>query len=120
MMPAAHDAGSAFRSTPGAARSETWVRPCGSWPRAHPILPRSSAFKGPGHNSPLATGTEGKTYMMSHAWEAGHVGKKPGRVLCMDEVTWVRAPGAPRQAQRPLSAPQPVGAVNGNLRSDQR
>lgn len=28
--------------------------------------------------------------------------------------------GAPQQAQRPLSAPQPVGAVNGKLRPDQR
>ena len=63
------------------------ARPVREAPRADPRA--AAEYKGPGHNSPLITGPNGKQFMAYHAWERGHIGEAPGRVLLMDRVRWV-------------------------------
>jgi beta-xylosidase len=53
-----------------------------------PILSSSRKWKGPGHNSPLIRGPDGKQYIAYHAWKAGKILQEPGRLLLMDRVHW--------------------------------
>lgn len=72
-----------------------------------PILGSVATWSGPGHCSVVDT-PAGDTYMVFHAWEAGHVGNGngPGRLVLTDAVEWPNGwptvPFAPSAQSRPL------------------
>lgn len=72
-----------------------------------PIVSTGGAWAGPGHCSVVDT-PAGDTYVVYHAWEAGHVGNGngPGRLVLSDAIDWVNGwpsvPFAPSSASRPL------------------
>ena len=67
-----------------------------------PLLLRSrpGELEGPGHNSVVA-GPEGADYIVYHAWDAAHTGRR----MCIDRLGWT--PEGPR-TPGPSIAPQPV------------
>lgn len=74
---------------------------------AGPILSSVGSWSGPGHCSVVDT-PAGDSYMVYHAWEAGHVGNGngPGRLVLDDAIVWQNGwptlPAAPSQASRPM------------------
>jgi beta-xylosidase len=71
-----------------------------------PILVTGGAWAGPGHCSVVDTPAS-DTYIVYHAWEAGSVGKAPGRLVLTDAVHWDASgwpsvPLAPSSTSRPL------------------
>jgi GH43 family beta-xylosidase len=88
----------------GVARASA---PLGPYSKASgPIVTSSSVWIGPGHCS-VVNGPGGDTYMLYHAWAAGHV-NGPGdvRELLLDRVVWANGwpalPGAPSTTSLPL------------------
>jgi len=67
---------------------------------AAPIVTTGGDWVGPGHCSVV------DDYVIYHAWEAGHVGTSPGRLVLVDELVWANGwpavPGAPSSASRPM------------------
>ncbi|HPY16328.1 MAG: Beta-xylosidase [Deltaproteobacteria bacterium ADurb.Bin207] len=62
--------------------------PLGPYKKAPaPLLRTAGAWAGPGHGSILTT-PRGETWHIYHSWQAGHVGKDPGRVVLIDRVFW--------------------------------
>lgn len=69
----------------GVARASS---PLGPYTKAGgPIVTSSGPWAGPGHGSVVAE-PGGTTYFVYHAWEAGHVGNAPGRLVLVDRVDW--------------------------------
>lgn len=71
-----------------------------------PILTTNGAWVGPGHCSVIDT-PAGDTYMVYHAWQAGHVnGPGDGRPMLVDAVEWSggwpSVPEAPSVGSRPM------------------
>jgi GH43 family beta-xylosidase len=82
----------------GVARASS---PTGPFTKASaPIVTTGGDWVGPGHCSVV------NDYVVYHAWESGHVGASPGRLVLVDEVVWANGwpavPGAPSSATRPL------------------
>ena len=88
----------------GVARASS---PLGPYQKAGaPILKTSAAWVGPGHCSVIDT-PAGNSYMVYHAWQAGHVnGPGDGRLMLVDAVTWSggwpAVPEAPSVNSRPM------------------
>lgn len=88
----------------GVARSQS---PLGPYQKAGPpILKTNAAWVGPGHCSVVDT-PDGDTYMVYHAWQAGHVaGPGDGRLTLVDAVFWENGwpvvPAAPSSRSRPM------------------
>ena len=61
---------------------------------------RPGELVGPGHNS-VVRGPDGADYLVYHAWDAPHTGRR----MCIDRLDWT--PEGPRTAG-PTAAPQPV------------
>jgi len=61
---------------------------------------RPGELEGPGHNS-VVRGPDGSDYLVYHAWDAGHTGRR----MCIDRLDWT--PDGPR-TPGPTLAPQPV------------
>jgi beta-xylosidase len=88
----------------GVARAAS---PLGPYTKASaPILVSNAAWIGPGHCS-VTDGPGGDTYMVYHAWIAGHVnGAGDARVLMDDRIVWNNGwpalPGAPSTTSMPM------------------
>jgi len=88
----------------GVARSSA---PLGPYQKAGPpILKTNGTWVGPGHCSVVDT-PAGDTYMVYHAWEAGHVnGPGDARLMLTDAVVWSggwpSVPEAPSISSRPM------------------
>lgn len=88
----------------GVARASS---PLGPYTKAGaPILKTTSAWVGPGHCSVIDT-PAGNSYMVYHAWQAGHVnGPGDGRLLLVDAIVWSggwpAVPEAPSLGSRPM------------------
>lgn len=61
---------------------------------------RPGELEGPGHNS-VIRGPDGADYLVYHAWDAAHTGRR----MCIDRLDWT--PDGPRTAG-PTATPQPV------------
>jgi len=89
----------------GVARAKSLLGPYDKLP--DPIVSSNAAWIGPGHCSVLDL-ADGTTYMVYHAWKAGHVnGSGDARVLLVDQVFWgddgwPRVPQAPSVHSRPM------------------
>jgi arabinan endo-1,5-alpha-L-arabinosidase len=71
-----------------------------------PILITNAAWVGPGHGSVIDT-PRGDTYVVYHAWQAGHVnGPGDGRLTLTDALFWRNdwpvVPAAPSSTSRPM------------------
>jgi beta-xylosidase len=88
----------------GVARASS---PLGPFTKAAaPIVVTGGDWVGPGHCS-VVDGPGGDSYMIYHAWRAGHVnGPGDQRLTLTDQVVWSggwpAVPGAPSSASRPL------------------
>ena len=87
----------------GVARSQS---PLGPYEKAGPpILKTNAAWVGPGHCSVIDT-PAGESYMVYHAWQAGHVHTPgDGRLTLVDAVhwgDWPSVPEAPSVHARPM------------------
>ncbi len=51
------------------------------------VIQRNGTFAGPGHNSEIVTDKAGQDWVLYHAFDVNDPG---GRLLLMDEVTWVK------------------------------
>ena len=65
---------------------------------------RPGLLEGPGHNS-IVVGPDGLDYLVYHAWDPGHTGRR----ICIDRLEWT--PDGPRTSG-PTAEPQPVPAVS--------
>ncbi|HKG55899.1 MAG TPA: glycoside hydrolase family 43 protein [Candidatus Limnocylindrales bacterium] len=64
------------------------------------LLRSVPGLAGPGHNS-IVTGPDGEDYLVYHAWDSGHTGRR----MCIDRVDWTA--DGPRTLG-PTARPQPV------------
>jgi arabinan endo-1,5-alpha-L-arabinosidase len=69
----------------GVARSDSPEGPFVKEPA--PFLHTSDEWKGPGHAA-FTTDSNGKDWVVYHAWEKGHEGGAPGREVLIDPMTW--------------------------------
>jgi beta-xylosidase len=88
----------------GVARA---TAPLGPYTKATaPIVTTNAAWIGPGHNS-IVDGPGGDSYMVYHAWLAGHVnGPGDARLGLVDRLVWSNGwpalPGGPSTSSRPM------------------
>jgi beta-xylosidase len=84
------------------AVAETPFGPFTSAPgdRAALLRTRQNEVIGPGHCS-IVVGPDGRDYVVYHAWDVGHSGRR----MCLDLLEWVN--GEPR-TNGPTNRPQPV------------
>ncbi len=85
----------------GVARATTPLGPFAK--QTGPIVVTGGDWAGPGHGS--VVDASGGDYFVYHAWQAGHVGSAPGRLVLVDQIVWRNGwpavPGAPSSASRP-------------------
>lgn len=87
----------------GVARASS---PLGPFEKASaPILTSKGAWAGPGHGS-VIVGPSGDWLHVYHAWQAGHVGQAPGRLVLVDRIQW--DDGWPFMRGAPSSRSQPL------------
>ncbi len=88
----------------GVARADS---PLGPYTKlGAPLVKTGGSWAGPGHGS-VVDGPHGGTFLVYHAWRAGHVaGPGDGRLVLVDEVTWndgwPAIPQAPSAQSRPM------------------
>jgi beta-xylosidase len=88
----------------GVARASS---PLGPFTKAGaPIVATSDPWVGPGHCS-VVDAPSGDVAMVYHAWESGHVGGAPGRVMLVDDVAFMNGWPSLLQAPSPLSNAMP-------------
>ncbi len=97
--------GNSFDSTRYAVGVARATSPLGPFTKlGPPILTSNYAWSGPGHGS-VVRGPGGEWVHVYHAWEAGHVGEAPGRVVLVDRIDW--RGGWPHMDSSPMPRSQP-------------